>query len=245
MSTARIFYPHEIILHSDLVLDKAASHHLSTVLRFQLGEKLIIFNGLGGAYLATLKAVNKKLTTVTIEKFLPEERESPLKIHLGQAVSRGERMDYAVQKAVELGASRITPLLTQHCQVALRKERLQNRVEHWKNIAISAAEQCGRSRVPEVHSIQMFAEFITHKETVGFICTLDHSTQMPAPTESVTQVSVLIGPEGGFSEKEIELAKAQGFLTLNLGPRTLRTETATAAAITLLQHTWGDMAGFF
>jgi 16S rRNA (uracil1498-N3)-methyltransferase len=238
----RIYYPHPLKTNVLITLDESASRHLLMVLRLQIGEPLQIFNGEGGAYSATLHAVQKKLAVVALESWLDIERESPVSIHLGQAISRGERMDFTVQKSVELGVTEITPLFTERCGVQLNAERADNRVQHWRNVAISASEQCGRCRVPPVNRPQSLSDFLNQPLELGFICSpIDSAGNLPEPPATVARITLLIGPEGGFSPQEMQQARQAGFHPLSLGPRILRTETAAIVAMSLLQSRWGDL----
>lgn len=242
MTLPRVYYPHPLQLASLITLNQAASHHLLTVLRLQTGEPLQLFNGEAGAYAAVLADSQKKLAVVEIKEFIATERESPLLIHLGQAISRGERMDYTVQKSVELGVKRITPLFTERCGVQLNAERAQNRVAHWQKIAINASEQCGRCRITTIDNPQTLAGFFAQATGLRLICSLFATPQiLPPPTTPVTQITLLIGPEGGFAPHELAQAQQAGFHPLSLGPRILRTETAAVVALTLLQNRWGDL----
>ncbi len=240
--TPRIYYPHPLKTDVFITLDESASRHLLTVLRLQIGEPLQIFNGEGGAYSAKLHAVSKKRAVVVLESWLDIERESPLSIHLGQAISRGERMDFTVQKSVELGVTEITPLFTERCGVQLTAERALNRVQHWRNVAISASEQCGRCRAPLVNKPQSLTDFLNQPSELAFICSpIDSTGNLPDLPSTVARITLLIGPEGGFSPQEMQQARKVGFHALSLGPRILRTETAAVVAMSLLQSRWGDL----
>lgn len=245
--TPRIYFPHPLKTSAQIELDESISRHLLTVLRLNIGETLQIFNGEGGAYLAVLKSIQRKHAIVELGEWIADEVESPLSIHLGQAISRGERMDYSVQKSVELGVTEITPLFAERCGVQLNKERQGNRLHHWQKIAISAAEQSGRCRVPIVNPPQNLIDFLASTTRIGFICTPKAGSRdlrcetMATLPDKLSAVTVLIGPEGGFSPQEIQQAERAGFHTLSLGSRILRTETAAVVAISLLQHRWGDV----
>ncbi|EKD77804.1 MAG: hypothetical protein ACD_42C00171G0004 [uncultured bacterium] len=225
------------------MLDAGASHHLLQVLRKKVGERFIIFNGQGGEFDATLISSNKKTACVAIGEFHERNTESPLKIHLGQGISRGERMDYAIQKSVELGVAEITPLFTEFCQVQLSENRIEKRVAHWQAIAISAAEQSGRCVVPVVHTPISFLEWIQkNNSTLKLICCPRQTETLTSENNSTPKnIAIVIGAEGGFSDREIALALQEKFSTFSLGPRILRTETATVVALTLLQEKWGDL----
>jgi 16S rRNA (uracil1498-N3)-methyltransferase len=179
---------------------------------------------------------------VRITEFDKADRESNLSIHLAIGISRGERMDLIVQKATELGVSEITPLFTERCEVKLSGERLDKKVNHWQQVAISACEQCQRNSLPSINAPVKIEQWQVNCDA-SLKLVLHHRTDqslsdMPPPSG---QVALLIGPEGGLSEREIEQAISLGFSPLALGPRVLRTETAPLAAISILQSLWGDM----
>lgn len=222
-------------------LEPDQAHYISRVLRMRAGDALILFNGSGGQYPATLATVAKNMVVVTTGDFEPVERESPLALHLGIAVSRGDRMDWVVQKATELGVHSITPLLSERTEVRLRGEREEKKLRHWQQVATSACEQCGRNRLPQILAPQSLAGWL--QDVQADLRLVLHHTAVtrdpgPAPPRSV---ALLVGPEGGLSEEEIRAAEGAGFASLQLGPRVLRTETAPLAAIAILQARWGDM----
>tara|TARA_R110002110_G_scaffold205066_7_gene416953 strand:+ start:80253 stop:80885 length:633 start_codon:yes stop_codon:yes gene_type:complete len=206
-----------------------------------VGDGLLLFNGDGQEYPATVAAIDKKSVTVQTRVPVSADRESPLAIHLGIAISRGDRMDWIAQKATELGVQSITPLLTQRTGVKLKGERAQKKIDHWRQVAISACEQCGRNRLPEIASLQPLADWLESTEaTRKFV--LHHRTDAGATgAETVDSIALLVGPEGGLSADEIHAAESAGYHSLSLGPRVLRTETAPLAAIAILQARWGDM----
>lgn len=222
-------------------LEQGQAHYIARVLRMRAGDALILFNGAGGQYPATLEAVGKNVVVVTTGAFEPVERESPLVLHLGIAVSRGDRMDWVVQKATELGVSSITPLLSERTEVRLKGEREEKKLRHWQQVATSACEQCGRNRLPAVNTLQPLPVWCEQLE-VDIRLLLDPAADNSGPgVAAPASVALLVGPEGGFSADEIAAAQAAGFHCLKLGPRVLRTETAPLAAIALLQARWGDM----
>lgn len=222
-------------------LNDNAFQHAVKALRMQNGQSLELINGRdNGYYAATLLEVSKKQALIEVHSFHPLDNESPLRVHLGQSLSRGERMDYAIQKATELGVATITPLFSERCEVKLNAERQDKRQQHWQQVAISACEQCLRPLIPPVQSPQNLADWCASVEA-ELKLVLHHRT--PARLSSLAKpasVALLIGPEGGLSEAEIELAEQHGFIAMALGPRVLRTETAPVAALSILQHLWGD-----
>lgn len=227
---------------SQLLLDDDAANHVGRVLRMQPGQSILLFNGDGNNYPAIISEVSKKQVSVTVAEVATNPVESPLRIHLGQAISRGDRMDFAIQKAVELGVSAITPLFTERCGVKLDAERLQKRTEQWQKIAISACEQSGRSIVPEVHAALPLAEWL-NQQTNALKLTLDPRAVATIKTLTpASEIRLVIGPEGGFTEHEVSATAAAGFNGIQLGPRILRTETAALTAISALQLQFGDLA---
>ncbi len=237
----------ELSLHCDssLVLDGSAARHLASALRMKAGQQITLFNGQGGEYAAELTEVGKNKVSVKIVEYRDIDRESALKIHLAIGVSRGERMDLIVQKATELGAMEITPLFTERTEVKLNGERLEKKIRHWQQIAISACEQCQRNRVPRINSPATMDQWLSLSdqnsgETLKFV--LHHRSKTRLSEQPVANnICLLVGPEGGLGEREIDAAIDHGFQPLALGPRVLRTETAPLAAISIIQSLWGDM----
>jgi 16S rRNA (uracil1498-N3)-methyltransferase len=229
-------------LHSNTLveLEPEASRHLARVLRLGVGDSLILFNGSGGEYPGEIAAIDKKNVCVITGSHLHRECESPLDIHLGIAVSRGERMDWIVQKSTELGVTALTPLLTEHTGVKLAGARADKKILHWQHIAISACEQSGRNRPPIIHPLSALDSWLA--STVAerkFV--LHHRAASVGASIAPGSIALLVGPEGGLSDSEIEAAAQVGYTALRLGPRVLRTETAPLAAIAILQGWWGDM----
>ncbi len=220
-------------------LPEAQAHYIGRVLRHAAGDAVQLFDGSGQEYLGALIEVGKKAVRVELREQLAGQAESPLRIHLGQGLSRGERMDWAIQKATELGVSEITPIVSERCEVRLKDERADKRLAHWRQVAISACEQCGRSVLPLIHPPITLAEWQGHVQAE--LKLVLHP--VAAPLESHARphsLAFLIGPEGGLSEAEVEQAKAAGFHAARLGPRVLRTETAPVVALAVAQQLWGD-----
>lgn len=241
MRIPRIYTPHSLTVGQSLILEDAAAHYLSKVLRMQPGRELVLFNGRGGEFQAQIADMGKKQVAITIGEFSAGDRESPLQLELAIGVSRGERMDWVLQKATELGVTRITPLLTERTEVKLSGERQDKKVQHWQHILISACEQCQRNILPLLSEPRDLDDWLAqvgaqHK----FVLHHRDSSGLPDDT-TVVSVALLIGPEGGLSDHEIERARIKGFAPLTLGPRVLRTETAPIAAISLVQYRWGDL----
>ncbi|SNY51724.1 16S rRNA m(3)U-1498 methyltransferase [Arsukibacterium tuosuense] len=242
MRIPRIYTPQTLAANSTLQLDDDAANHVGRVLRMQAGQALQLFNGDGNNYTATITEVSKKQVSVNITDAQANPVESPLSIHLGQAISRGDRMDFAIQKAVELGVTEITPLFTERCGVKLDGDRLSKRNEQWQKIAISACEQCGRSVVPTVHPAIQLDQWLAQR-TNSLQLTLDPRASATIKTLTASQhIRLVIGPEGGFTETEVAATSQADFTGIQLGPRVLRTETAALSAISALQLQFGDLA---
>ncbi len=242
MATPRIYLPVSLHPNHCVLLQESALHHIR-VLRLKSGAPLILFNGEGGEYLAVLETVERRQARVRVQTFQSRELESSLQITLIQGISKGERMDYTLQKAVELGVQQIQPLLTARSVVNLNAERQQKRLQHWRGVVIGACEQCGRNRLPSVLAPLTFASWLTICRDQASGLLLD-----PTATQGLRNLSalshtinLLIGPEGGLTDAEISQATAAGFVPIRLGPRILRTETAGVAAIAALQTLWGDL----
>lgn len=238
----RIYQATSLTTNTSITLDEKASHHLARVLRASVGDELIIFNGEGGEYAAVITQMMKKHVQVEIQQFHAREVESPLQIHLAQGIARGEKMDFIVQKAVELGVTHIIPLITERCNVRLDNEREEKRLQHWQSVVISACEQSGRNRTPHISAPQLLPNWLLQVKTdYRFVLTPHVQTKLIKENMSHPSITLLIGPEGGLSEQEIQLATTHHFTPLNLGPRVLRTETATVAAVAVLQGIYGDL----
>ncbi|MFB1487444.1 MULTISPECIES: 16S rRNA (uracil(1498)-N(3))-methyltransferase [unclassified Thiocapsa] len=224
-----------------LELPSAQARHLTQVLRLPPDAPLVLFNGNGYDYPAHLTRADRGGSSVRVGTPDAAEPIAPLNIHLAVGVSKGERMDYALQKAVELGVGRITPLFAERSQVQLNGPRLERRLDHWRGILIGACEQSGRRRLPHLAAAATTSDWLSKHAGGGLL--LDPAavrplTALPAPGATVT---LLIGPEGGLSPRERASARARGFEGVRLGPRILRTETAPLAAIAVIQALWGDL----
>lgn len=238
----RIYLSLPLVVGETVLLDDTAFGHVVRVLRLKPDAALILFDGLGGTFAATLVDVGKRDARARVTEALPSEAEPPLRIVLAQGISRGEKMDYTLQKAVELGVTAVQPLFTEHGGVDLADERLARKVQHWRGIIISACEQCGRSRLPELRQPLALADWLARPARQDLRVLLDPTArqglrELPAPIHELT---LLAGPEGGLSPAEIARARAGGFAGVRLGPRILRTETAGAAALAAAQILWGD-----
>lgn len=244
MRISRLFLPQTLAEGATLRLDEESRHYLATVLRLKRGFELTVFNGEDDdEYAAKVVAAGRDGIVLAIGAARSRNAESPLAVHLGLGISRGERMDLAIQKAVELGAARITPLFTEHCVVRLEPERSGQRLRHWLKVARGACEQCGRNRVPEVDEPLALVDWIDGREGCKLFLDPRGTAKLKDLPRPERAVSLLSGPEGGFSERERDLARRAGFVPLRLGPRILRTETAALAALAAMQALWGDLGG--
>ncbi len=242
MRISRLYLPTPLASDTEVELDDRARQYVLQVLRLKSGAPLIIFNGEGLEYTAKLGVTEKRRATVLLGESHHPVRESPLVVHLGLGISKGERMDYAIQKAVELGVTKITPLFSQHCVIKLDEKRIQNRLRHWHAVIISASEQCGRNQLAQLQTPTDFFRWIEMDNNGVDLILAPQASQVlkriqPAPQ----QLRLAIGPEGGFSDEEIGTAISGSFTAISLGPRILRTETAVVAGLSALQTLWGDL----
>lgn len=241
MKQIRIYQHTELASGSSVSLDKVASNHLLRVLRLRQGDEFILFNGDGCEYPSKLE-ISAKTAIARISDVHTTERESALQLHLYQGISKGERMDFAIQKAIELGVSEITPMFCERTVVSLKGDRLSKKQQHWQGIVISACEQSGRNCIPAVHPAQTFSQALAADKTpLKLMLEPTADQQLASLQPENNAVSIYIGPEGGFSEAEITQAKSSHLRGINLGPRILRTETAALAAVTACQLLWGDL----
>ncbi len=242
MRIPRIYTDQTLICEQNIILENTAANHIHRVLRLKTGSELTLFNGLGGEYKAMIKSIDKRQVTVKVTHHNTKEIESPLNITLVQGISRGERMDYTIQKAVELGVTRIVPLKTRRCIVKLDEIRAKKKIKHWQKIIVSACEQCGRNQIPTIENITSFEKWLAEQHQ-AFNLILD-----PTATLKITElkkpsiaINLFVGPEGGFDDKELILAQTHQYTCIRLGPRILRTETAPITALSALQTLWGDL----
>lgn len=237
----RFFCPAPLTIGAYIHLPPEVAHHVF-VLRLNPGDSIILFNGEGGCYVASLCEIGKKQATAEIKVFLPEETELPYALTLAQALPEGSKMDWILEKAMELGASSIQPLATRRCVVRLSAERAEKKQEHWQAILVAAAEQCGRNRLASLSPLMDIAKWLEQQnmhKRIMLSPRADTSLADWARHQPPQAVALLIGPEGGLSEDEEQLAMRHGVLSLSMGPRILRTETAGLAAIAALNAVWG------
>lgn len=226
-----------------LKLEGEPSHYIRNVLRLRKGWQLTLFDGRGSECPAIVEGFERDITRLRLGTPLAVDRESPLAIHLVLGISRGERMDLAIQKAVELGVASITPVFTEHCVVRLDEDKKDTRYLHWERVIRSACEQSGRNRLPLLERPTALFSWLETQCAGGRFLILD--PEAPKGLASVHPIAgrliLLIGPEGGFSDPERKAAQDSGFETVRMGPRVLRTETAVIAALSACQTMWGDL----
>lgn len=233
----RFYIETELNTGNSIELTESVFHHWVRVLRAKELDQAIFFNGKGGEYIVTLTEINKKNAFVSIDQFNPIDRTAPAKVILGQVMSKGDRMDYAIQKATELGVTTIQLLTSERCEMRLRYERDQKKLDHWQSIAIAACEQCGMNKVPNVLAPISLTDWVKSEQ-------LPQSRFVLAPNKgqenvvlnSQPDLALLIGPEGGLSEAEIDAANQNHFQNWCIGDRVLRTETAPVVALSILNY---------
>ena len=239
----RFYCSQSLALGTVVTLPEAVARHVQVV-RLAVGDRVTLFNGEGGEYTATISAIEKKHVTAEIKLFEPHEVELPYAITLAQALPEASKMDWIVEKAVELGVHAIQPLASQRCVVRLSAERAEKRLQHWAGIVVAASEQSGRNRLATVAGPVDFTQWIAQQDLHPRIMLSPRSGQSLSdwarhhPPQSV---ALMIGPEGGFTEQEEAQAQAKGVLMLGMGPRVLRTETAGLAAVAALNAVWGAL----
>ena len=245
--TPRFYLAREIVSGQIIELDVAAAHHASRVLRLKRGDAVSVFNGTGGEFRAHIQNIGKTSLTVSVAEFAAIERESPLNIGVVQALCTNEKMDWIIQKSVELGVNRIQPVTTTRSIVRLSRERAAKRLLHWQKVIISACEQCRRNRIPILSPLVALDYWLSSRQNTPspqLNCVLSISgnhrlNTIPTPTAD-TAVTLAVGPEGGWSEAEEGMLLQSGFHALRVGQRILRTETAAMATIAAMQTCWGD-----
>lgn len=243
MRISRLYTPTPLTTGKHIELDDDNGHYVRTVLRLKTGDPIILFNGQGGEYSCLVAEVSRKTVSIAVEQWNDRSVESPLQITLGLGISRGDRMDLTVQKSVELGVNLITPLLTERCVVQFKGEKKPQRLLHWQKIVQHAAEQSGRTTLPPLLEVETLQNWISKQQGLKvFLDPYAATTLMELKPETM-KVTLLTGPEGGFSNNERDLAKASGFIPVRLGARILRTETASLAALAAVQMLWGDFGG--
>ena len=241
MRIPRFYCPDLSAVDEVIKLPPDAHRHAVQVLRLKVGAVVRLFNDVGLEVEASLHAVTKRESMATLLTAVPSDNESPLSLTLIQGISRGERMDYTLQKAVELGVNRIVPVITQRCNVQLSGQRADKKFGHWQGVIISACEQSGRCILPKLDPIITFDEMIKEFSSGSRLILEPTAVAGFKALPTQTDTKLLIGPEGGFNDLEVESAVNKGFQAIQFGPRILRTETAAVAALAVLQAMWGDL----
>jgi 16S rRNA (uracil1498-N3)-methyltransferase len=241
-SATRLYIPDAIPAHGVLDTSLEQAHHMIHVLRLEPGDAVTVFDGRGMEYDATIDRVTRSRVSVKVAPGRMVSRESPLSVTLAQGISSGERMDYTIQKAVELGARELQPIAAERSVVRLTSERATRRVSHWQAIAAAACEQCGRNVVPRVLPVASLTTWLASlpQETLRLTLSPEGPVALREVVPAVNRAVLLVGPEGGLSARERDDAKIAGFTGVRLGPRVLRTETAAVAALAAMQVLWGD-----
>ena len=245
MHIPRIYLSQALSENLTLELESAAAHHIATVMRMKVGRSVKVFNGerqqgVLGEFEATLAYVSKKSVAVAIGDFIPRDTESPLKVELGACLIKGDRMDWLLQKATELGVTSVTPLWSEYTDVKIPADRVEKKLNHWRQVLISACEQSERVAIPRLNQPMLISDWL-HTVEADKKVVLHPYVEPSAAINKVNSVALLVGPEGGLSEDEVALSITQQFDGMVLGPRILRAETAPLVALTALQLQSGDL----
>ena len=232
----RFYIEAELNTGNTIELTESVFHHWVRVLRAKEQEQAIFFNGKGGEYRVTLTEINKKNAFVSVDHFEPADRTPPFKVVLGQVMSKGDRMDYAIQKAVELGVTNIQLLTSERCEMRLKYDRDQKKIDHWQGITIAACEQCGMNIVPKILAPLRLEDWLNSDLPATKLVLAPNKDQVDVLNNASKDLALLIGPEGGLSEAEISAANAVGFQNWCIGSRVLRTETAPVVALAILNY---------
>lgn len=242
MRLTRIYQPGAFTPGEIIPLSAAASQHVGRVLRMNVGDIITLFNGNNFEYQSKIVTINKREISVIIETSMYLSRESNLTINLAQGISKGDKMDFVIQKAIELGVTNIIPILSERCVVNLSAERLSKKHKQWQDQTISACEQCGRNFIPTIYEPIKFNNFLeTCNSSNKFVLSPIAEKSWHDYKDIDTEVTILIGPEGGLSHQELKLSEKFNFNPVNLGPRILRTETAAITTVSIIQTLFGDI----
>ena len=246
MSRRRFYASPDDITASAIALSVDETHHLTHVLRVTPGEQVFVFDGSGHEYECTFRGIKDARAHLELTEALSDVVESPLQLTLAQALAKGEKFDFIIQKATELGVSRIAPLITRNADVKLDEHLIERRLERWRRISLEALKQCGRRQLVEITPPSTLPQFVDNVAHATLLVFNERGgvaiTKALEATPDSGSIVALIGPEGGWSDDELDLLAAQGAKSVSLGPRVLRTETAAVAAITLIQHLTGDLS---
>lgn len=240
MTRHRFFVPSPLCTGELIKLDKRVSQHIGSALRLGKGQLITLFTGDGGEFEAQISAIENKQVIALIGRIVSIDRQSPLVVRVAVALAKGDRMDYAIQKVTELGATHISPLFTERSEVRLSPDRVTKKMSHWQGIIVSACEQCGRNLLPIVDLPLPFQKFVENDTSAIKLILSPGAALIRQDYESPSRITLVSGPEGGFTVDEIGLAVSSGFREAGFGPRVLRAETAPVAALSVLQYLWGD-----
>ena len=243
MRIPRIFTAQPLQNGAVIALEEQASQHLLRVLRMTEGAAVELFNGHGPAHAAQIHQAGKKQALLAIGEALPARAASPLDCDIAVAVSKGDKMDWIVQKCTELGVRRISPVTSQRSDVRLDASRWQKKQQHWQQVMISACEQCGRNDLADIAPVRPLADWLAGCTAASRLLLDPHQAQPFSAALASPSLALCFGPEGGFDDDEIRLAGQHGFASVTLGPRILRAETAPLAALAIAQTWFGDFAG--
>jgi len=243
MRVARVHVQPPLVQGSKVMLPDSVAYHLTKVLRMRAGALVIVFDGIGNEHYAEILSLDSKQVTIRIEEAIRGETESPLQITLVQGVSRAERMDWTLQKATELGVHAVAPVITSRSVVRLDDRQASKKLEHWQAVVVSACEQSGRRVIPAVHTPVRLHDYFTksNPDNMRLVLDPDAMIALSSQTRPLKDVELLIGPEGGLDDDELQAAVMAGFTPVKLGPRILRTETASVVALSVMQALWGDL----
>jgi 16S rRNA (uracil1498-N3)-methyltransferase len=240
MRVSRLYQSSTLQSGEAIELDDDSAHYVRTVLRLKKGSTIIVFNGQGGEYAGIILESSRKRVVIDINEWIVRNVESNLHVKFGLAISKGSRMDFAIQKSVELGVNDITPLVTERSVVRLTDDSKQQKIRHWQKIAQHAAEQSGRTMVPAVNDVVKLDDWVEIQAGLKIFLDPEAPKKMTELQPEQEKITLLAGPEGGFSEPERVTAKDVGFIPVQLGSRILRSETAALAALAAAQTLWGD-----
>jgi 16S rRNA (uracil1498-N3)-methyltransferase len=242
MRLTRVYVDAPLTAGAIVELPAETAAHLAKVLRARSGDPLILFRGDGREYVGAIESVRGSRVTASVGNGADVDRESPFAITLVQCVPRGDRMDFIVQKATELGVARIVPVLSQRSVVRLDESQKESKVAHWRAVVLNACEQCGRNRLPIIEAPAPLINYLGSSASAAARLVLEPAEEsVGRPSNLGAAVEIAIGPEGGFADDELDAFRLAGFMRVQLGPRILRTETAAIAALTWLQTRFGDM----
>jgi 16S rRNA (uracil1498-N3)-methyltransferase len=242
MRLTRVYVDTELRSGDIVELPRETAQHVAKVLRARAGDQIVLFNGDGREYAGAIDSIRGSRVTAAVSEGADMDRESPLGVTLVQCIPRGDRMDFIVQKATELGVRCLIPVLSQRSVVRLDAEQAEAKATHWRAVAVNACEQCGRTRLPEIHTPAPLVNYLGSSAAAPCRLVLDPGIEpSDMPTRIEGSAEIAIGPEGGFADEELEAFRLAGFVGVRLGPRILRTETAAIAALTWLQTRYGDM----